>query len=78
MNDTSTTTVFPRPRHVFDVPRAAAFTLALVGTASLRLAQAIDAAEPARRRVESRPRARIGPAERFDLNHRAGESWRIK
>jgi len=78
MYDTSDTTAFPRPRHPLDIQRALAFTLASAGTAALRLARAIDSAQPEGRSAEGRPRARLGPADRFDLNHSVGDRWRIK
>lgn len=75
------TTTLRRPQHLLDFPRAAAWTLALIGTSTLRLAHALDtAAENHARRAEGsqRPRARLGPAEQFDVRHRPTDGWRAR
>lgn len=75
------TTTLTRPQHLLDLPRVTVWTLALIGTATLRLAHALDsAAENHTRRAEQnqRPRARLGPAEQFDVRHRPTDGWRAR
>jgi hypothetical protein len=70
-----------RPLHAFDLPALTVWTLALVGSATLNLAYALDSANArrvARRESAQRPRARLGPSERAQTDHLVPDSWRIR
>ncbi len=76
------TSALTRPRHVFDVPAIAVWTLAMTGAATLRLAHALDRASARRTHVSAssseRPRARIGPSGEVLAKHFVPDSFRIR
>jgi hypothetical protein len=75
------TQALSRPAHVLDLPALTVWILALAGSASLRLAFALDAANArriARRESAQRPRARLGPTQSAQTDHLVPDSWRIR
>lgn len=70
-----------RPAHPFDLPAATVWTLALVGSAAVRLAYTLDATlsrRAERRESADRPRARLGPSQSVQADHLIPDSWRIR
>jgi len=75
------TYAFARPRHLFDVPAFTVWALAAAGSASIRLAYALDVARSqhlADNRSVHRPRARLGPSESAQTDHLVPDSWRVR
>lgn len=80
---TDITRTLARPRHIFDLPAFAVWTLAAIGTVALAIAHALDDVV-ARRNARSlerawRPRSRPGPEPPpTPAEHGVPDAWRIR
>jgi hypothetical protein len=75
------TQALQRPQHLFDLPRATVWTLAVLGASALQLAHSLDRQFSDANRSHAtadRPRERLGPSQSVQSQYLIPDSWRIR